>query len=146
MLFNDKEDCARVAILFIRRREEAADRWERRAGASRAGEPGLNWAAEWADGPFMRALSIRQPYAELILIWIKTIYYRSRRTLIIGERFYIYASRTPGPAAAGVRSCAAFRNSQADPRNSATKKPFRSKISLTELTGLWCFPAISGQP
>ena len=47
--------------------------------------------------PRMRALSIRQPYAELILRGIKTIEYRSRRTRIIGERFYIYAARTPGP-------------------------------------------------
>ena len=45
----------------------------------------------------MRALSIRQPYAELILRGIKTIEYRSRPTRIIGERFYIYAARTPGP-------------------------------------------------
>ncbi len=44
----------------------------------------------------MRALSIRQPYAELILRGIKTIEYRTRRTRIIGERFYIYAARTPG--------------------------------------------------
>ena len=40
----------------------------------------------------MRALSIRQPYAELILRGIKTIEYRSRATRIIGERFYIYAA------------------------------------------------------
>jgi hypothetical protein len=44
----------------------------------------------------MRALSIRQPYAELILRGIKTIEYRSRSTSIIGERFLIYASRTSG--------------------------------------------------
>lgn len=50
----------------------------------------------------MRALSIRQPYAELILRGIKTIEYRSRPTSIIGERFYIYASRTW----AGVRPIA----------------------------------------
>ncbi len=47
----------------------------------------------------MRALSIRQPYAELILRGIKKIEYRSRRTRIIGERFYIYAARTPGDTA-----------------------------------------------
>jgi predicted transcriptional regulator len=41
----------------------------------------------------MRALSIRQPYAELILRGIKPIEFRSRPTKIIGERFYIYASR-----------------------------------------------------
>ena len=52
----------------------------------------------------MRALSIRQPYAELILRGIKTIEYRSRRTRIIGERFYIYAARTPGPPEAWPNS------------------------------------------
>jgi predicted transcriptional regulator len=41
----------------------------------------------------MRALSVRQPYAELILRGIKPIEFRSRPTKIIGERFYIYASR-----------------------------------------------------
>ena len=40
----------------------------------------------------MRALSIRQPYAELILRGIKTVEYRSRPTRIIGERFWIYAA------------------------------------------------------
>jgi hypothetical protein len=43
----------------------------------------------------VRALSIRQPFAELILRGMKTIEYRSRPTRIIGERFYIYASRQP---------------------------------------------------
>jgi hypothetical protein len=41
----------------------------------------------------MRALSIRQPFAELILRGIKTVEYRSRATRIIGEPFYIYASK-----------------------------------------------------
>ena len=41
----------------------------------------------------MRALSIRQPYAELILRGIKPIEFRGRPTKIIGERFYIYASK-----------------------------------------------------
>jgi len=44
----------------------------------------------------MRALSIRQPYAEEILRGIKKIEYRSHRTRIIGEPFYIYASKEPG--------------------------------------------------
>ena len=39
----------------------------------------------------MRALSIRQPFAELILRGIKTVEYRTRATRIIGERFHIYA-------------------------------------------------------
>ena len=41
----------------------------------------------------MRALSIRQPFAELILRGLKTIEYRSRPTRIVGERFYLYASK-----------------------------------------------------
>src|SRR5256885_965034 len=41
----------------------------------------------------MRALSIRQPYAELILRGIKTAELRSRGTRIVGERFYIYACK-----------------------------------------------------
>src|SRR3954466_3172436 len=39
----------------------------------------------------MRALSIRQPYAELILRGIKTVEYRTRPTSILSERFHIYA-------------------------------------------------------
>jgi len=40
----------------------------------------------------MRALSIRQPYAELILRGVKTVECRSRPTRVLGERFYIYAA------------------------------------------------------
>jgi hypothetical protein len=43
----------------------------------------------------MRALSIRQPYAELILRGIKTAEFRSRRTNILDERFYLYAAKGP---------------------------------------------------
>src|SRR5438128_1264937 len=43
----------------------------------------------------MLALSIRQPFAELILRGIKTVEYRSKSTKIIGERFFIYASKKP---------------------------------------------------
>ncbi len=49
----------------------------------------------------MRALSIRQPFAELILRGIKTVEYRSRPTSIIGQRFYIYASKGRGMRAEG---------------------------------------------
>jgi hypothetical protein len=52
--------------------------------------------ANRSDDEYMRALSIRQPYAELILRGIKTIEFRSRPTRIIGERFYIYASKRRG--------------------------------------------------
>jgi predicted transcriptional regulator len=44
----------------------------------------------------MRALSIRQPFAEMILRGMKTVEYRSRPTRIIGERFWIYASKKRG--------------------------------------------------
>src|SRR4051794_37771375 len=44
----------------------------------------------------MRALSIRQPFAELILRGIKTAEMRSRATSIVGERFYIYAAKGRG--------------------------------------------------
>jgi hypothetical protein len=43
-----------------------------------------------------RALSIRQPYIELILQGRKTIEYRSRATRV-RERVYLYASTFPGP-------------------------------------------------
>jgi len=46
----------------------------------------------------MRALSIKQPYVEEILQGLKTMEYRSRRTRVIGERFYIYALKVSGPA------------------------------------------------
>ena len=52
----------------------------------------------------MRALSIRQPYAELILRGIKRIEYRSRRTNIVGERFYIYAAGKKWTAGSGPRA------------------------------------------
>jgi hypothetical protein len=41
-----------------------------------------------------RALSIRQPYAEKIMLGTKTVEYRSRPTNI-RERIYIYASLQP---------------------------------------------------
>jgi predicted transcriptional regulator len=50
----------------------------------------------------MLALSIRQPYAELILRGIKTVEYRSRPTRIIGERFYIYASKAVAATRCGT--------------------------------------------
>ena len=59
----------------------------------------------------MRALSIRQPYAELILRGIKRIEYRSRPTRIIGERFHIYASqRKPSPITGEFSGTKAWSN------------------------------------
>ena len=45
----------------------------------------------------MHALSIRQPYVEQILRGVKRIEYRSRPTTRLGERFYLYAAKQPGP-------------------------------------------------
>ncbi len=45
----------------------------------------------------MRALSVRQPFAELIVSGRKAIEYRSRRTHIRG-RVYIYACKAPSKA------------------------------------------------
>lgn len=44
----------------------------------------------------MLALSIRQPFAELILRGIKRVEYRTKPTRIIGQRFYLYASKGAG--------------------------------------------------
>ncbi len=44
----------------------------------------------------MLALSVRQPFAELILRGIKTVEYRNRPTRIIGERFHIDACKGSG--------------------------------------------------
>lgn len=41
----------------------------------------------------MLTLSIRPPYAELILCGIKTVELRSRPTRRIGQRFYIHAAK-----------------------------------------------------
>jgi ASCH domain len=49
----------------------------------------------------MLALSIRQPHAEMILLGVKTIEFRSHRTHTRG-RIYIYASLHRGPAAEDV--------------------------------------------
>jgi hypothetical protein len=85
--------------------------------------PRLRGLADFRDGPWeyadnenMRALSIRQPFAELILRGLKTIEYRSRPTKIIGQRFWIYASK--GQAARGKgqaqRATAAIRSLTSD--------------------------------
>ena len=63
-----------------------------------------------ADKKGMRALSIRQPYAELILRGtcgeqIKPIEFRSRPTKIIGQRFYIICQQAAGDLVSYVRSC-----------------------------------------
>lgn len=43
----------------------------------------------------MRALSIKQPFADEILRRLKTIEYRRVSTRILHQRFYIYASMKP---------------------------------------------------
>lgn len=39
----------------------------------------------------MLALSLRQPYTELMRRGMLTVEYRTRPTRIVGERFYLYA-------------------------------------------------------
>lgn len=56
----------------------------------------------------MLALSIRQPYAELILRGIKTAEVRSRATRIIGRRFYLYASKGSGVRGQGSGNAKAW--------------------------------------
>lgn len=62
----------------------------------------------------MRALSIRQPYAELILRGLKKIEYRSQPTHLIGEPFYIYAARKPANGPDGLDAFAALACELAD--------------------------------
>jgi hypothetical protein len=49
----------------------------------------------------MLALSIRQPWAELIIRGVKTVEYRSRPTRVLGRRFWIYAAKGRGQRANG---------------------------------------------
>ena len=70
--------------------------------------------------PPRRVLSIRQPYAELILRGIKKIEYRSRPTRIIGERFYIYAAQP-----ARRPRCVFCRNVSAPGHSPFSSRPYR---------------------
>src|SRR6476469_6414550 len=63
----------------------------------------------------MRALSIRQPFAELILRGIKTVEYRSRPTKIIGARFLIYASKRAAKRPSDAASAGAWSKDLAMP-------------------------------
>jgi hypothetical protein len=55
----------------------------------------------------MRALSVRQPWAELILLGHKTVEVRSRRTAL-RERVYLYASKNRIEPAEEARVAARF--------------------------------------
>jgi hypothetical protein len=88
----------------------------------------------------VRALSIRQPYAELILRGIKTVEYRSRATAIIGERFYIYASK--GQRAGGERQ--AWSRDLAMPRSPHALPDWM--IELAEQVGMIEPGALAGLP
>jgi hypothetical protein len=65
----------------------------------------------------MRALSIRQPYAELIMRGIKRIEFRSRPTKIVGERFWIYASKQPVMGKLLVEGCGGKRSEVRDQKS-----------------------------
>ena len=84
----------------------------------------------------MRALSIRQPYAELILRGVKTVEYRSFATRKIGERFYIYASLwrpagRPGDRAAEARKI--WSDDLAVPGRTPGTAPPQWMLELAEL-------------
>lgn len=88
----------------------------------------------------MRALSIRQPYAELILRGEKTIEYRSRPTRLIGQRFYIYAARKWAgvPAGLGLETAGICGLGQADLGRSpqvSRRSPCKSQAILSLPTG-----------
>src|SRR5581483_4135603 len=70
-------------------------------GQSACSSGGLYRSGSIDDRNIMLALSIRQPFAELILRGIKTVEYRSRSTQIIGRRFWIYASKGQGARGKG---------------------------------------------
>ena len=77
----------------------------------------------------MRALSIRQPYAELILRGIKPIEFRSRPTKIIGERFYIYASQQWAEGKLFLEGCGV----KPEIRNPKSEGNPKSEIRMTKL-------------
>src|SRR5438105_777163 len=89
----------------------------------------------------MLALSIRQPYAELILRGIKTVEYRSRSTRIIGERFYIYASKGTGGGGQGIEKGKAWSGDL-----SLAKDLPRWMIELAEQVGMIEPGALEGLP
>ena len=89
----------------------------------------------------MLALSIRQPYAELILRGIKTAELRSRATSIVGERFYIYASKK---RAAGGGQMAGKAWSE-DLSTGGTPVP-RWMIELAEQVGMISPGELAGLP
>jgi hypothetical protein len=60
----------------------------------------------------MLALSIKQPYLELILRGVKRAELRSRSTRIVGERFYLYASKS-GAKAGKSRTSGQLKTSSA---------------------------------
>jgi predicted transcriptional regulator len=84
------------------------------------------------DTSDMRALSIRQPFAELILRGIKTAELRSISTRIIGERFFIYASKS--------KSKAIWSN------DLLVAKPPQWMIELAEQVGMIDEDAMGGLP
>lgn len=93
----------------------------------------------------MLALSIRQPYAELILHGEKTIEYRSRPTRIIGERFYIYAAK--GTAISHPLSAVSGQIASSPDRQSATSPHFPTGLIVGTAVIRSCQPAaISHQP
>jgi predicted transcriptional regulator len=78
----------------------------------------------------MRALSIRQPYAELILRGNKPIEFRTRPTKIIGERFYIYASRQWAAGKLFLEGCRPVGKLEERNSNDETKKAWSHDLAM----------------
>jgi len=82
----------------------------------------------------MLALSIRQPYVELILRGIKTIEYRSKPTKIIGQRFWIYASKA---SAVGGRQSARGVSAGIESLSNSNSKPLTTDNLSAEVPPPW---------
>ncbi len=85
------------AWTFLDYEDEADLALEAEAAALTAGE-----AVGYPEAPIIRALSIRQPYAEQIMRGTKRFEFRSTRTNL-RERIYLYASAKPADDAGAWR-------------------------------------------
>jgi hypothetical protein len=85
-----------------------------------------------------RAISIRQPYVELILRGAKMAEYRSRLTRI-RERVYLYAARSPGDVDDGVRQGIALEEQEDLPRGVIAGSVEIAGCTWSESMGCWAW-------
>ena len=112
-----------------------ADRFRSRRSvrSAGAGPMACRLRADSADSRGMLALSIRQPYAELILRGIKTAEFRSRPTRVVGERFYLYAARGPAGGRA-ARPAGRTNPTGHDPDDATGRRATGKRIISDNLT------------